>query len=164
MPGHSAEEEIDLKDALMDEPIVGVEQVQHDEHKAFEAKPVRSPTPMTAAQKEKHDLTHLPPDQACPICASSRTPNLRHATSHEHLRTIPLLVGDYCFLRRADDSCLATCLVMKLYPYKLLLATLAKNKGLDPLVIKLISKLIRDMGLQHVAFRCDRDAPPSYLH
>ena len=74
------------------------------------------------------------------------------------MRTIPLLVGDYCFLRRRDESYLATCLVLRLYPYKLFLGLVAPHKGVDPLVVKMVAKFIKDMGLVHFAYRCDREA------
>ena len=114
----------------MDSPLVGVEQaiVQEEELEALPAKPMRTPPQMTAAEKEKHDVTHMPPHPGCPICASSRTPNLQHAASHEHLRTIPLQVGDCCFLRRIDETILATCLVMRLYPYKIFLSCIVPKK------------------------------------
>ena len=88
------EEEVDPKLALMDDPIVGVEPASSS-HKGPEPKPLRTPPTMSQAEKDKHDLTHQPPHPGCPICASSRTANLPHTHSHEHLRTIPLLVGDY---------------------------------------------------------------------
>lgn len=103
---HSAkgeEEEFDLKDALVDAPIIGVEQSTTEELKTSAATPVRSPKPVTLAEKEKHDITHTPLHPGCPMCASSMTPHLKHGPSHEHLRAIPLLVRDYCFMRRADE-------------------------------------------------------------
>ena len=105
-------EEVNLKDPLMDSPLVGVEQalVREEELEAVPAKPMRTPPQMTAAEKDMHDVTHMPPHHGCPLCASSRTPNLQHASSRQHLRTFPLLVGNYCFLRRIDDTILAACL------------------------------------------------------
>ena len=129
LAAHELDEEVNLKDAIIDKPIVGVEPVVvPEEPAAIEAKPLRSPMPMTLAEKEKHDLTHQPPHPGCSICAGARTPNVGHRASHEHLRTIPLLVGDDCFLRRADESVLATCLVMRLYPYKVFLAAIIPRK------------------------------------
>ena len=47
---------------------------------------------------------------------------------------------------------------MKLYPYHLFLACGVPKKGLDPLVVSRISRFIREMGLVHFAYRCDREA------
>ena len=120
------EEEVDMREAMLDDPIIGVEQVIHDEHGPGALKPRPLPTPkaMTAAQKAVHDLSHLPHDPGCPICASSRGLNLPHQPSHEHLRVIPLLVADYCFVRFFGDSIWQTVLVMRLYPYRLLFCML----------------------------------------
>ena len=73
-PG-AADDEVDLREALVDDPIVGIETVVFDEHGpgALEARPLRTPPAMTPAEKEKHDLTPQPPHPGCPICASSRT-------------------------------------------------------------------------------------------
>ena len=117
-------EQVNFKEALMDDPIVGVETVQHDEKysTAIPAQPIRSPPEMTPAEKERHDLTHQPPHPGCVICRSTRTPNVQHTRTTEHQRTIPLVVGDYCFLRSAGEKTLLTCLVSKFYPCHIVLA------------------------------------------
>ena len=69
------EEDVNFKEAIMDTPIVGVEQ---GEIQGPTARPIKSPKPMTQAEKEVHDLTHQPPHSGCSICASNRTPNLQH--------------------------------------------------------------------------------------
>ena len=109
-PDDGGEETVDFQHVLH-----GQEKAQPSRH---EPVPVKSPHAMTAAEKEKHDLTHMPPHPGCSICRSTRTPNLGHTASHEHERKIPLLVGDYCFLKSFAEKCLATCLVLSLYPYK----------------------------------------------
>ena len=100
------EEEVDTDLALLDDPIVGVERVLDDHHGpgAIEAKPLSSPTSMTPAAFMKHCLTHLPYHPGCPICAANRRPNTQHRQSHEHARVIPLLVGDYGFIRSYLDE------------------------------------------------------------
>lgn len=123
------EEEVDPKLALMDDPVVGVEPAGHE---GPQPTPLSSPPSMTRAEKEKHDLTHQPPHRGCPICASSRTPNLMHAQSHEGSRTIPLLVGDDCFLKNSADAVLLTCLVLRRYPYRLFLTCGVPRKGGRP--------------------------------
>ena len=72
-----AEEEIDLKDALFSDPIVGVEAVAISEHGpgALTPRPLSTPPSMTPAQRAIHNLTHLPYHPGCPICAATRRPN-----------------------------------------------------------------------------------------
>ena len=60
-------------------------------------------------------------------------------------------------MRRADESYLATCLVMRLYPFKIFLACICPRKGYDPDVVRMVSKFIKDMGLVHFAYKCDRE-------
>ena len=93
------EEPVDLSKAMLSDPIVGVEAVIHDEHGpgARRAKALPTPKPMSPAQKEQHDLTHLPFDEGCWICRATRGLNAQHRLSNEHMRTIPMLVADHCF-------------------------------------------------------------------
>ena len=144
------DETVDFKHVLR-----GQGSSQQDDH---EPVPVKSPRTMTAAQKEKHDLTHMPPDLGCSICRSTRTPNLGHTATREHERTIPLLVGDYCFLKTFSETILATCLVFRLYTYKSFLACIVPKKGHHPDVIARVARFIREMGLVQCAYICDREA------
>ena len=109
------EEEANLEHAISTKDVIpGAEQQESPL-----ATPLPTPPTMTAAERAQHNLHHLPPHRGCPICAANRTPNTAHFQSHEHERTIPLLVGDYCFLRSIIDKPLITCLVMRLYPYRI---------------------------------------------
>ena len=113
--GHEDKEEIVNLDAVADKHIIGVEQPDAGHRHAT---PLPSPPEMTPAQRAIHNLTHQPPHRGCPICAASRTPNVKHGPTDENSRTIPLLVEDYCYLRLALDTFLATCSLMRLYPYR----------------------------------------------
>ena len=97
------EEGVDMRLALTSEQIVGAETIlDHHGPGAITARPLPSPSPMTPAQLAIHNLTHLPYHPGCPICAATRRPNSPHLTSHEHLRVVPLLIADYCFMRFVD--------------------------------------------------------------
>ena len=85
----------DSKDAIVD--------AYEPEGNAHFVKPLPTPPSMTLAERAQHNITHLPPHRGCPICAANRTPNTAHSPSHEHERTIPLLVVNYCFLRSIHD-------------------------------------------------------------
>ena len=114
---------------------------------------------MTPAAFEKHCLTHLPYHPGCPICAATRRPNDQHRKSHESARTVPLLVGDYGFIRSSmdDKSLLQTVVVLRILPYKLLFASVVPVKGLDMAVANRINRSIRGAGLVHFAYRSDRE-------
>ena len=114
-------DDADPKMAMMGEPIVGIERVVYDDstgHGALAARPLPSPKSMSAAQRAVHDLTHLPCDPGCEVCASTRRPNTPHLSMKLSGRVIPLLVGDYCFPKHSGDSYGLTTLVIKVDPYK----------------------------------------------
>ena len=155
-----SEEDVDLKLALMKEPIVGMENVTWEEGKgpgAIPARPLSSPKEMSLAQRLIHDINHLPYDPACPICVSCRRPNSHHRCHVDSGRTIPLLVADYAFPQNLDDGETLTLLIMRVYPYKLYLCCIVPQKGRDPRVVARIVKFIKDTGLTHFAFRSDRE-------
>ena len=153
------DEDVNMREAMLDDPIVGVEPATEASAATGAIHPgaLPSPKPMTAAQKVVRDLSHLPHDPACPICASSRGLNVPHQISNEHLRVIPLLVDDYCFIRFVGHNMLQTVLVMRLHPYRLLVGGCVPAKGPHPQVVRRLIKFIRDAGLTHFAYRCDRE-------
>ena len=154
-PGTTADETVNF-----DHVLHGQEKTQTQSH---EPVALPSPKPMTAEQKAKHDLTHMPPDPGCHICKSTRTPNLGHRATNEAQRTIPLLVGDYCFLKTFTEKILATCLVMRLYHYRIFFSTIVPKKGYHADVIARVARFIKEMGLVHFAYRCDREASLNLL-
>ena len=112
---------VNPKHALFGDPIVGVENVILDENGvgARGAQPLPAPKGMTAAAWERHCSTHLPYCSSCPWCVAARRANVQHRPSHEHRREVPLLVGDYCFLKCSDDASNITVLVLRVYPYRI---------------------------------------------
>ena len=73
-PEDVKEEEVNMKEAILDDPLVGIEIAEEDGKHAIAAKPVTTPPEMTPAQRERHNLTHQPPHPGCAICRSSRSP------------------------------------------------------------------------------------------
>ena len=155
-----AEEELDPKSVVVDDLIAGDEFITLDEHGpgAIQPKQIPGPKEMSKVEREKHFAAgHLPYDPRCEICTSCKRPNTPHVKSHESDRTIPLLVGDYGFIKDSSDDDNATVLVMKLYPFKLIFACLVPSKGSDPLVVARLCRFITDCGLLHFAYRSDRE-------
>ena len=154
-----AEEELDPKSVAVEDSIVGDELVTLDEHGpgAIEAKPMVSPKVMTPQQRAKHSIAHLPYDPDCEICVSCKRPNIQHLASHESKRTIPLLVGDYGFIRDSKDADNVTILVMRLYPFRLNFACIVSSKGPEPLIVARIARWITECGLVHFAYRSDKE-------
>ena len=70
-----ADEVVDRSHAVTDEPIIGMDHVTHDDDTGPGAIPARvlpSPKGMSALQRAIHDVTHLPYDPSCEVCASCR--------------------------------------------------------------------------------------------
>ena len=125
---------------------------------ALAPRTIPAPKEMTPTEREKHFANgHLPYDCRCEICVQCKRPNLPHSKAHESDRTIPLLVGDYGFVKDGADENNATILVLKLYPYKLDFACVVKSKGSDPLVVARLCRFIMECGLVHFAYRSDRE-------
>ena len=152
--------DVDLKQALFNDPIVGEGQTLLDENGpgAIQPKPLATPPSMTPLERAIHNLTHLPYHPGCPICVSTRRPNSHHRNSHEHLRTIPLLVADYCFVKTTGDVKLQTILVLRLYPYRLFYAIAVPAEGSPPGLASFIAKFIRTTGVLCLAYRADRES------
>ena len=151
---------VDPKFALLKEPIVGTEVVTYEEGKgtgAFPPKPLPSPKEMSDVQRRIHDITHLPYDPGCAICVSCRRPNDHHRLSHDASRTIPLVVGDYAFPKNMGDDDPLTVLVLRVYPFKLMLCCWVLSKGRDPRVVARLARFFKDIGLTHFAYRSDRE-------
>ena len=154
------EEELDPKSVVVDDPIVGEALTTLDENGpgALAPRTINAPKEMTSIERERHFANgHLPYDSRCEICVQCKRPNTPHLKSNESERTIPLLVGDYGFVKDGTDEDTATILVLKLYPYTLLFACVANNKGSDPLTVARLCRFIMECGLVHFAYRSDRE-------
>ena len=146
---------------LLGDPIVGIENVTYDDVHGFGArqpKDLPSPKEPTAAQRARHDCTHLPYEPWCPICVSGKRGNSHHRPSHEALRAIPFVVADYAFLRNEMDEDLATVLVIKVLPFKIFFACLVSVKGPDLPVVQRVAQLFKDLGLVHFVYRSDQES------
>ena len=133
--GDLSEEELDPKSVVVDDPIMGEKFVTLDEHGpgAIQPNTIPAPKEMSAIERAKHFASgHLPYDPRCEICVSCKRPNVPHHHSHESDRTIPLLGGDYGFIKDGVDESNATVLVLKLCPFKLIFSCLMSEKDQIP--------------------------------
>ena len=83
---------------LSDAVIVGG-QSEDDTPTAQAPERLRGPVNPSTEEIDMHNLTHLPYRSWCPHCVATKKPNIKHSTSRTE-STIPLLVADYCYLRR----------------------------------------------------------------
>ena len=101
---------VDLKKAaVLGDLIVGVEAVALDKQGQGALAPRLLPSPKqpTQAEIDRHNVLHLPFASWCPICVSCRRPNDHHRQCQDKGREVPLLVGDYAFVRNMGDDILA---------------------------------------------------------
>ena len=108
---------------FVDEGTAEAENVDHDaqvddaeeeeEEEALTAKPLRSPTAPTAAERAAHEPTHLPYRSWCDVCVAGRRDNPAHRSVEHDDNAVHEVMMDYCFLRRHDEEEVITLLVMK---------------------------------------------------
>ena len=121
---------------------------------------LRGPGNPSQADMDLHNLTHLPYMSWCPHCVATRRPNITHVSSKQE-STIPQLATDYCYLRDSVDKDVVTCLVTRVFPWKMTFAVVVDVKGRDEAAIKRLSSFIKSCGLTHFSYRSDQE--PSLL-
>ena len=75
-----------------------------------------------------HNATHIPYRSWCRWCVAGRKTNVKHTRSSSE-RDIPLLVGDYCFVKDWHDDALVPVYVGRLYPSRAVVAIPVTQKG-----------------------------------
>ena len=121
-------------------------------------KPLPAPTLPTPEEILEHNLTHIPYRPWCRYCVMSRRPNDPHK-SRFLKRTVPLLVGDYCFIRSSTDEILQTVLVVRMYPFRLLMAIHVDSKGAtDEYTINRLCEFVKSTGVKHLVYLSDQEA------
>ena len=101
------DEPVNQKHVLLGDPIVGAKAVTYDDSGPGALKPKLLPAPkgMTEAEWAEHCVSHVKYHSGCPFCVSCRRPNSPHkASNSESSRMLPLLVGDYGFVRDSRDQ------------------------------------------------------------
>ena len=116
---------------------------------------VVGPSPQEIA---RHNLTHLPYRSWCRWCVMSRKPNPKHLRSHFAKRDIPLLVGDYAFVRNSVDEDLLTIFVGRMYPTRELVIIPCEQKGEDQYAINRLSNFIKNSGVQKLVYMADQES------
>ena len=113
------------------------------------------PKEMSAAEWARHRVNHLAFHQGCKYCVGGRRPNTHHRASNSK-RSIPLLCGDYGFLREITSDEVLTFWALYLKPWKAHMALPVDVKGHDAKTVQRLATWMRNCGLVHVAYRSDR--------
>ena len=117
-------------------------------------RPLRSPKSPTAAERERHALTHLPYASWCRYCVCGKRPN----TPHRRIKTLadlPLLSGDYGFFGDGTGAQL-TFLAVTVRPFGAYWAVVVDAKGPTPLMVNSLQQLIVGCGLVRFRYRSDK--------
>ena len=89
----------------------------------------------------------------------SRRPNAPHRSKGPFARDIPLLVGDYCFVRDSNDTVLQTILVCRMYPQQLLCAIPVSSKGaVDAYAVHRLASFIENTGIKSLVYLSDQES------
>ena len=82
----------------------GVEVADQDEGRRPAA--LRAPNRVTQAEREEHELTHIPYRQWCPICVKARGRSTPHRSRTEEQRRegVPKISLDYFFMSSEEES------------------------------------------------------------
>ena len=105
------------------------EDEEEDVEEALVAKPFRSPTAPTAAERAAHASTHLPYRSWCDECVAGRRDNPAHKPIDCQENSVHEVMMDYCFLRRGDETELVTVLVLKERQSRAIQAWVVPNKS-----------------------------------
>ena len=125
---------------------------------AIVAKAYPAPKFPSAEEVEAHNLTHLPYRSWCKWCVMSRRPNAPHRSGGRKERSLPLLVGDYCFLRDARDESLMPVFIGRMCPSLSVVVIPCTNKGaIDDYAINRLADFIRNTGVRHLVYMSDQE-------
>ena len=156
------DEPIDGSLVLDGETMVGddLEKVEDGETgEQVEARRIRtseSPKLPTLKEIESHNMGHLVYRSWCPFCVAGRKPNAQHRRQWDQ-RSIPLMVGDFCYIRSSQDESSTTVFVGKVVPQNVTFAMAIDVKGATPGNVARLAKIIRDVGLTKFAYRSDQE-------
>ena len=128
------------------EPPATDGRVLEDSDLAETAKILNAPVSPSAIEIETHNATRIPFRTWCKRCVSGRKPNPQHRRKSGENRDVPLLVGDYGFVRDSRDEDLLTMYVGRLYPSRAVVAFPVSQKGHDECAVHRLANFLRTCG------------------
>ncbi len=130
---------------------------EHPSEEARAARPARDPGAPTQAERDAHVATHLPFRSWCAHCVHGRRDAPPHFRTKRGAGEIPEVSFDYAFIRRDDETEVATLLVMRDRDSKSIRAWALEHKGVDmaETVIRAVAG-VHDLGYRgRVLIRTD---------
>ena len=85
----------------------------------------------TRADREKHELTHLPYETWCRHCVRARSLNDPHGKTKKHstAREVPVVSGDFCFMGQTDQDKAGPIFVMRDHNTRITFAHMVEGKS-----------------------------------
>ena len=141
------------------QPMEQLDEINADDDEAVQiARPIPAPMTPSKAQRDAHEVTHLPYRSWCPHCVAARRSNSQHKRMSSSSRTLPLLVADYCQLKDTEDGLEGVqVLVARLYPARAILATVVNAKGSEENAVNRVASFIKDSGYSRMVYRTDQE-------
>jgi hypothetical protein len=151
-PEHPARDEGEV-------PPAGFEP-EHPAEEARAARPARDPGAPTQGERDAHAATHLPFRSWCAECVEGRRDAPPHCRTKRGAGEVPEVAFDFAFMRRDDETELATLLVMRDRDSKALRAWVLEHKGADlAATVDRAVAGVRELGYRgRVLIRCDGEA------
>ena len=136
-----------------------------EEHEGYDIRPdlaedrgartLAVPASVSEAEREHHDLTHLPYESWCSSCVRGRGREARHLRL-ESRAGLPTVFVDYGFLRSTSDTSLLKVLVGADDVYNTVFCIPCARKGpSDASQVKSLAAAIRALGLERVNVQSD---------
>ena len=130
-----------------------------------EARRVRAlprPTTPTRAQREEHELTHIPYASWCRHCVKARAMNDPHRRTKKHVtdRDVPIVSGDFCFMGQSEQEKASPIFVLRDHSTRMTFAHMVEGKSTvqqeySRYLRSAVLKDINGMGHKKMVFKFD---------
>ena len=126
---------------------------------------LRKPTEPSRADREKHELTHLPFEEWCRHCVMARSQCAPHRKSKKHsdAKEVPVMSGDFCFMGREEQVGTNPIFVMRDHATRKTFAhmVVGKSTSREEYSAYLVNAVLRDiehMGHKKMVFKTDQES------
>ena len=118
---------------------------------------LNAPVTPSFEELEARNATHIPFRTWCKWCVAGRKPNPHHIRAKGAARDVPVLRGDYRFVKDSRDQELLTMYVGNLYPSNAIVAFPVAQKGYDECAVHRFAKFLRMCGVRRLVYTSDQE-------
>ena len=134
---------------------------EHEEGGTRQPQRVQNPLLPSQADRDEHELTHLPFRSWCAHCVRGCGQTHPHHRVARDLDAVPELHVDYCFMGKKEEKA-QPILVARDRDTKMTLSFLVKEKGaVDMYVVKRIMAFLKELGYEgiKIIIKSDQESP-----